>query len=213
MCLSREEQICKKFFLIIIQTKKSHNDTELLEMLKGSHSQQELAFAEIYTKYSARVYGYCLKVLGDSDDANDIFQEIFVKFYSNAKDGKVNGNIFPLLLAIGRNLCLNFQRDLKKFTHYTEYEHGQATIQDYEGKELSELIAKAVDLLDFEYRDLIVLRQYQGLSYEEIAKMTNQTETGVKTKYWRAKEKLKKILTPFLEGNYNTENNIIKSKK
>lgn len=174
-------------------------------MLKGSHSQQELAFADIYTKYSARVYAYCLKVLGDGDDANDIFQEVFYKFYSGAKEGKFFGTIFPLLISIARNHCLNFQRDLKKYTHYTEYEHGQTTITDYEGKELGELIAKAVDLLDFEYRDMIVLRQYQGMSYEEIAKLTNQTETGVKTKYWRAKEKLKKILTPFLEGNYKTE--------
>ncbi len=182
-------------------------------MLKGSHSQKEQAFADIYAKYSTRIYAYCLKVLGDGDDANDIFQEVFVRFYSGAKEGKFIGNIFPLLLSTARNLCLNFQRDLKKYTHYTEFEHGQSSVPDYEGKELGELIAKAVDLLDFEYRDLIVLRQYQGLTYEEIAKMTNQTENGVKTKYWRAKEKLKKILTPFLEGNYNTESKIIKSKK
>lgn len=179
-------------------------------MLAGNHSQQELAFADIYTRYSARVYGYCIKVLGDSDDANDIFQEVFMKFFSGAKEGKFFGKVFPLLISIARNLCLNFQRDLKKYTHYTEYEHGLSNIPDYEGKELGELIAKAVDLLDFEYRDLIVLRQYQGLSYEEIAAMTNQSENGVKTKYWRAKEKLKKILTPFLEGNYNTESKIIK---
>jgi RNA polymerase sigma-70 factor (ECF subfamily) len=172
-------------------------ESELLKMLKGSDKEQETAFTEVYSQYSPRIYGYCQRVLDNEDDANDAFQETFMKFYDTAKKGNVTEAIFPFLITIARNLCLNQKRSKRVFVDIVEHEP-IFNDSSFEEKELGEIIAKALEKLDFEYREIFVMRQYQELEHSEIAELLNISTTNVKTKYWRAKEKLKDILAPYL---------------
>ncbi|MBI3258157.1 MAG: RNA polymerase sigma factor [Ignavibacteriae bacterium] len=71
--------------------------------------------------------------------------------------------------------------------------------QSYEQKELLDLIARSLELLSFEYREIFILREYDGLSYEEIAEVTGTTVTNAKTRAFRAKQKVKEILQPYLK--------------
>jgi RNA polymerase sigma-70 factor (ECF subfamily) len=70
---------------------------------------------------------------------------------------------------------------------------------DYEQRELLQILATSLELLDTEQKDAFVLRMYQGLSYNEISKITGDSVSAVKNRVWRAKEKIKEILTPYLE--------------
>ncbi len=175
-----------------------YSDSELYSKLRGSKKEAETAFAELYSRYSQRIYAYCLRVTGSQDDARDIFQETFTNFYNSSKNKERLENIPGYLITIARNQCINYKRNLKISVNIEDY-NVFSTDTGYEQKELLELIARALELLDFEYREAFILRQYQGMSYKEISKITGDSITAVKNRVWRAKEKIKDILEPYMQ--------------
>ena len=183
---------------------EQYSDSDLLKMLKGSKKESEEAFQYIYNKHSQRIYAYCLRVTGVPEEANDIFQDAFFKFFNSIKKFDKVSNIGGLILTITRNLCINYNRDKKSKFNIDDYNFSTFD-SSYENKELLDLISSSLELLDFDYREIFVLRQYQGMSYKEIAKLQDSTETAVKNKFWRAKGKIKEILKPYLidiENNF-----------
>jgi RNA polymerase sigma-70 factor (ECF subfamily) len=174
-----------------------YNDAELFQALKNK-KESEAAFGEIYARYSQRIFAYCLRIVGNQEDAQDIFQETFLKFYKTTENERIVDNISAFMLTIARNLCLNHKRDHKLTIAFEEFRFS-TNDESYEHKELMQLIATALELLDFEYREAFVLRQYHGMSYKEISDIVGDTVSTVKNRVWRAKEKLKDILSPYLE--------------
>jgi RNA polymerase sigma-70 factor (ECF subfamily) len=79
-----------------------------------------------------------------------------------------------------------------------EWERAIPDFPNYEREELLNLIAVALEYLDFEYREAFVLRFYQDCSYEQIAELTGASISTVTNRIWRAKDKLKTILKPYL---------------
>ncbi len=179
------------------KTYSKYSDSELFAFLHDKKEIQECAFAELYSRYSQRIYAYCLRVTGNPDDARDIFQEAFLKFFKSAQNQQYLENVPGYLLTIARNLCLNFKRDKKINVDIEDYTF-RTNDKGYEQKELMDLISKALDLLEFDYREAFILRQYQGLSYKEISDITGNSVAAVKNRVWRAKEKIKTILQPYL---------------
>ena len=175
-----------------------YNDLELCHALCGDKKVSEAAFAELYSRYSQRIYAYCLRVTGSAEDSKDIFQETFLKFFDSTRANKDIDNISAYLLTIARNMCINYKRN-NKITYSIEDFNVAINDEEYERKELLQLIARAMEVLEFEYREAFVLRQYHGLSYEEISLITGETMYTVKNRAWRAKEKIKNILEPYLE--------------
>lgn len=179
-----------------------YSDSRLAEMLMQKKSIAEQAFAELYSRYSQRIYAYCLKVTGNEDDARDIFQDTFMRFFKSAQSKLINENVPGYLITIARNLCLNFKRDKKPTESLGDYQ--TSFFQDeYGEKELLEIIDKTLEKMGFEYKEAFVLRQYQGYSYQEIAEITGDTSSAIKNRVWRAKEKIKSVLAPYLEDMYN----------
>lgn len=181
-----------------------YSDNELAQMLSLKKKDAERAFAELYSRYSQRIYAYCLKVTGDSDDARDIFQDTFMKFYNSAKEKTTFNNVPGFLITIARNLCLNFKRNKKPIESLEEYHfnHNSDSIH-YEEKEMIKLIDEQLDKMGFEYKEAFILRQYQGYSYQEIAEIIGDTPSAIKNRVWRAKEKVKQALAPYLDDLYN----------
>lgn len=180
-----------------------YSDNELCKMLRKEHNQSEAAFTELYHRYSQMVHSYCTKVLNNQMLAEDIFQETFIKFFQSINPEHDNPNIPGFLLKIARNLCLNDKRDTKVVTVTIEDDNyiGGAEI-NYEKKELLELITRSLDLLEFDYREAFVLKEYDGLTYEEIADICNITLNNAKSRVHRAKIKIREILAPYLNDLY-----------
>lgn len=178
----------------------SLSDAELFERICKRTSDAEHAFNELYNRYSPRIYAYCLKVLGNKDEARDVFQDTFIRFYKSASEERNMTNIAGFLLTIARNLCLNHKRDTRPTNALDGLElpapaHGTS----YEESELLNLISVALDLLDAEHREAFVLREYDGLSYQEIGEVVGTNEATAKTRAFRAKQKLRQILMPYLQ--------------
>lgn len=175
----------------------------------GSHRESEGAFTELYGRYARRIHAYCSRILSDQQDAEDVFQETFIRFHNTLRkkeaDGtapKQNRNTSGLLFTIARNLCLNQkQRNIRWKSEPVEHDMLHAWDKPYEQKEMVELITTALELLPEDYREAFVLREYDGLPYNEVAEVTGTTLATAKIRVFRAKEKLRKILEPYLRDN------------
>ena len=102
------------------------------------------------------------------------------------------------LIRIASNLCLNAKRDEKQHILLDELTELGIEMPEHDS-EIINIINTSLELLDPQYREAIVLRLYQDLSYEEMANITGETIPTLKNRVWRGKEKLRNMLTPYLE--------------
>ncbi|MEY3313681.1 MAG: RNA polymerase sigma factor [Ignavibacteria bacterium] len=175
-----------------------HSDIELYAMLRMGKPISEKAFAELYARHSPRIFAYCRRILGDYDKAQDAFQDTFVKFFNSAQQEREMSNVPAYLLRIARNLCLNMQRGQKGHVSLEEYHLPLHSDMSHDKKELLDLITKAMEQLPTDYKEAFVLREYEGLSYQEIAELTESSLSTVKIRIFRAKQKIREILAPYV---------------
>lgn len=175
-----------------------YSDHELVKLLRDEKSVSERAFTELYQRYASSVHAYCYRVLNDKDAAEDIFQETFIKFYQKIDIDNKNLNVPGFLITIARNLCLNYKRDNSQNIPIEDMDFVHED-KSYDKTELLELITRTLDLLDFEFREAFVLREYDGLSYDEIAEITKTSIGNAKSRVSRAKSKIREILAPYLK--------------
>lgn len=177
----------------------TYSDNELVGLIQSESDQTEQAFKELYDRYSSKIHAYCFRILNNSEQAEDIFQETFIKFFKKINDTFEAKNVQGYLITIARNLCLNSKRDKMATVPIDNLEFMFHTSQNYENKELLSLITTSLDLLDFDYKEAFILREYDGLSYKEIAQICSTTVNNAKSRVFRAKQKIKKILNPYLK--------------
>ncbi|HEY3876696.1 MAG TPA: sigma-70 family RNA polymerase sigma factor [Candidatus Kapabacteria bacterium] len=162
---------------------------------QGTRAARE-AFTKIYLRYRERVYAYSLRVLGNAEDAEDIFQEVFFRVYSRAQSFEEERSVGGWIFTIAHNLCMNKIRDRKP----------QEAIEDANlsvdpsaemGEDWQTVIAEAIEALPIEYREVIVLREYQGMSYAEMTEILQTTVPAIKSRLYRAKGRLRELLAPY----------------
>lgn len=170
------------------------SDVELYAMLPGGRGDAERAFKELYRRYAPRIHAYCFKILENREEAEDVFQETFVRFFMGAREHRQMSNLTGYLFRIARNLSLNRRRDRPPSEPLEGVEIPIGADRSLEDGELLDLISKAVERLDFDYREAFVLREYENMPYEEIAELVGSTVANVKSRVFRARQKIKKIL-------------------
>lgn len=174
-----------------------YSDGELYALLHTD--QREPAFAELYARYANIIYAYCLRVLADRERAHDIFQDTFMRFYQSAERHVTIDNVKGYILTISRNLCLNEKKRVQ--AHLVEFDdmiYNPGLNRDAERSEMMMLIAMAIELLPHDMREAFVLREYQGLPYSEITALLNIKVETAKVRVFRARQKIKEILEPYL---------------
>lgn len=190
-------------------------DVELYEMLKGNKKDARLAFEEIYSRYSQKVYTFCVKLLNNETIAEDIFQECFTRLFTSSQKNSDIGNISGYLFIMARNLCfneLNRKRETEEITDEFESYYSDNTL---ENKELGKMLQLAFESLPDHLREVIILRENLDMSYAEIAEALNISLSAVRVNIFRAKDRLRKFLTPYLNDvdDNDEENNKIKRLK
>ena len=174
-------------------------DLDLFGRLSDDDPVAQAALTVLYRRYSQRIYTYCRKIVSDNEVAEDLLQETFVKLFDSGKQGRDVENFPAYLMTIARNLCFtHLSRSKRQFVPVEEF-HLVSRDVPYEHKELLQLIQTSLDLLPDDYREAFVLREYNGLSYAEIAEVIGQSVDLVKVRIFRAKKKLREILAPYLE--------------
>lgn len=159
------------------------------------------AFSALVARYRRRTYGYFLSRLRDEDEAEDLCQEAFLKAFVYLRGLRDPARFGPWLFSICRN-CLRARWLARAMeadrTEPLGEDHPAAEFAAWESDQTA--ARTALGLLDAETRTLVCLRHESALSYAQIAKATGISEALVKSRLFRAREKLKSI-RPGLEAS------------
>ena len=165
------------------------------------------AFEEIVHLYEKKIYTYTYRMTGSREDAYDLSQEIFLRAYKSLAFFKMESKFSTWLYRIAANICVDFFRKNKKhdetaLTGETEDGPYEREIADrrfspeseLEKKQLREEMGKALQSLSREHRQMIVMRDINGLSYTEIAQALELEEGTVKSRIARARSSMRRLL-------------------
>jgi len=174
-------------------------DEELFIMLRDYPEQQKDVFGELYTRYSRKVFLYCRKVLEKNNDVNDAFQETWMQFHSKAiKKETTIHNVGGYLFKIARNVCLSKRKTTAEpIVHYEDI-YADSNPSDFEVNEINDLLRRALEVLDFDYREAYVLHELEGLSYEDLSQITGESVAALRNRVWRARKHVREFLAPHL---------------
>lgn len=175
---------------------EERTDSELFLLAQNGDVK---AFNEIFQRYEKKVYVYCMRVLYDEEAAQDAFQEAFMRLYEHRRtyDGR---NFMVWFFTIVRNVCLNMRRN-KKTTVQFEMSGADMTPAHVRDVVLYDEVATALSRLPDDYREAIVLYEYEGYAYKEIAEITGASIATVKIRIYRARKMLRSILFPVVHDN------------
>ncbi|MCB2203559.1 RNA polymerase sigma factor [bacterium] len=173
----------------------SQTDTQDLVLQQRIREGNNAAFADLYNRHKHGVYLFCTRFLGERPLAEDIFQEVFVNLLEKIREGLEITNVRAYLLRSARNRCYNSIRD-RKYAKDIDDMHdmlgggAEADPDDHE-----ELHA-ALRQLPEDNREALLLCEFEGYSYEEIAELTEVPVTTVRKRIFRARRKLRELLSP-----------------
>jgi RNA polymerase sigma-70 factor (ECF subfamily) len=179
------------------------NEYALIESFQAG---DEFAFVGIYNRYKGPIYSFCYKMLRDSDAAEDVMQETFLRIYEN-RDRLLKTSAFKSwLFTIARNQCLNSIRRNSKHTSLETDSSDQlinvnTPFSEMEKTEQVRAVTRLLEALKPDYREILILREYQNLSYEEIASVTRTSVSAVKSRLFKARKKLAVLMGPLLDSN------------
>ncbi len=168
---------------------------DLARRAGGNHLARE-AFTKIYLRYRERVYAYALRVLSNPEDAEDLFQEVFFRVYARATSFEEERSLGGWIFTIAHNLCMNKIRDRKPQDSLESVSLYAEPSPDF-GEDWQAVIAHAMAQLPVEYREVIILREYEGLSYVEITDVLHTSIPAIKSRLYRAKGRLRELLAPY----------------
>ena len=165
---------------------------------RAKHGDRE-ALGEIYVRYRPRMHRFALKLLRDSDEAEDCTQEAFIKAQKGMADLQVASSLRAWLFSIIRNEVFEHFRKNRRNGHLDgdEVWNGSSPHEEVVSAETTEIVQDAIAELKEEYREVLILREYERMSYAEIGNVTGDTESSVKSRLFKARKALVKKLGPY----------------
>lgn len=168
-------------------------------LIEAFQQGDEFAFVGIYNRYKGGVYAFCLKMLRDSDQAQDVMQDTFLRVYENRARLLKTASFKSWLYTIARNQCLNTLRRSSRHVGLDEHTESilvtsETPISAMEKSEQIRFVSQFLESLNPEYREVLILREYQNFSYEEIAAVTRSTLSAVKSRLFKARRKLVSLM-------------------
>jgi RNA polymerase sigma factor (sigma-70 family) len=167
---------------------KLQGDEKLVAMARGGDPG---AFETMVDRYQGRLLGFCRQMLGSTEDAEDVLQEVFVNAYKAMMADEREINLRPWLYRIARNRCLNHLRkpkaDAQETMDMVPEVDAASTAEKVHNREEFRQILSDVNKLPETQRAALLLREMDALSYEEIAAAMETTVPSVKSLLVRAR--------------------------
>jgi RNA polymerase sigma-70 factor (ECF subfamily) len=176
------------------------------ELILDAISGREDGFAELVRRYQRPITGYVFRMLGDYESSLDVTQEVFIKVYNSLQRYSSDYKFSTWLYRIAHNAAIDHMRRNSVNIQSLETENTDGTYQiqiecpnpspeqDRERSEWRTEIDQVVRRLPDAYKQLILLRHSQDLSYDEIAEITRLPLGTVKNRLFRAREMMRDIL-------------------
>jgi RNA polymerase sigma-70 factor (ECF subfamily) len=169
------------------------------------------AFETLVLDNQKKVYNLALKMTGNENDALDISQEAFIKAYTGLHGFRLESRFSVWLYRMTYNMCIDFIRKKQRTPaasltyvdddgEYADLEIPDARYEpsgEVEKKELREAVSRGIGELPVHHREIIVMRELTGMSYEEIAAALGISEGTVKSRLSRARQSLVSLLVKY----------------
>ncbi len=166
------------------------------DLIEACKRKENAAQRELYLTYADAMYNICFRMLQDHEDAQDVLQNAFIDVFRNLDKYKYESTPGSWIKRIVVNNCINFFRKKKiRFEKIDNLEIEDAAEDAPSSYEL-ERVRKAIAGLPEGYRMVLSLYLLEGYDHKEISDILGITVSTSKTQYHRAKQKLKRMLTP-----------------
>jgi len=162
------------------------------------------AFEVFVNRYMKNAYFIALGLVGNREDAMDLSQEAFIRAYRNIKHLKPDRKFFPWFYQILKNLCISHLRKRRyRQTSSLDAENcpePAATTDCFspevvaERNELKDKVWQAIGKLDNKHREVIILRHFQNMSYEQIAEALYCNKGTITSRLYYARKRLEELL-------------------
>ncbi len=159
-------------------------------------SGDDIAAIKVFKRYNRPLFVYCLKFLGNEEQAQDVTQEVWERTVRLRQKPIEVHSPMGFLLRIARNLCLNHIKarrltvdvaNLEEAAHPSYTMHGETS-------DLEDLAVSSLDKLSFDYREVLILNLYCGYRFDEIAVMLEKSPDSIWMRASRARAQLRKIV-------------------
>jgi RNA polymerase sigma-70 factor (ECF subfamily) len=176
------------------------------------------AFEQLVTNHQKKMLNIAYRLIGDYDDACEVVQDAFVSAYRNIKTFRGDAKFTTWLTTITLNLSKNRLKQVRSRQSHEAYslndpvqtDDGTMTIDPpskepsvldrLETRDIRTRVQDCIKALDADFREILVLRDMQEFSYEEIGHMLNVREGTVKSRLFRARDMVKDCLKKFMGG-------------
>lgn len=185
---------------------KKNNVDEDMELISLCRKGNVDSFERIVKKYQKNLWNIIYRILNNYEEANEIVQEVFICAYKGLKDFRGDAKFSTWLYRIAINLSRNRLKKMKKKRYYEKFSIDDFSENDgtfirrklvcnkplateiAEKKELKEKISECINLLEDEFKEVLILRDIEGLTYSEIENILNIPEGTVKSRLSRARK-------------------------
>jgi RNA polymerase sigma-70 factor, ECF subfamily len=188
------------------KTRLDHRTSEEAALVRRVQAKDELAFREIVDRYQAKVYSIIYGILRNRNDAEDIAQQVFAKIYFSIKNFDFRSSLLTWIYKITVNECYDYLRKkrVRKLVYESDFsaedtlmmENSQPATDHAPAVDTQlaqrDVINKLLSKISAEDRSLILLKEVEGHSVEELSQMTGLNENTIKVKLFRARQKLVK---------------------
>lgn len=182
------------------------HDLDEQRLVMRLRQRDEAAFTQMVRQYQGRVFGLVYRMLNDRAEAEDLAQEVFVTVFKAIDSFRGDSSFSTWLYRIATNHCRNRIKYLGRRHHNRQvdiqdaretefdgrmHEPVPAPDRQLEGEQLAHIIEHAMQEIDADHREVLVLRDVEQLSYEEIAAILDVAEGTVKSRLFRARAALR----------------------
>lgn len=201
----------------MVQIREARRTTTIYDISDMVLAQQAIsgeqeAFEVLVRRYSTPLFNFICRFLGDYDQACDVLQQVFLRFYTSLPNLGTTEPFKPWLFQVARNCCVDELRRRKRYAiHFsqleTENSEGETTFlsdmadpnplpeEIMERHDLQQMLQCAIQSLPPKFRDVVTLRYLAQMSFSEIGSTLHMPEATAKTYFHRAKVLLRKTLS------------------
>lgn len=183
-----------------------HRTSEEALLVRRVQARDEMAFKEIVERYQSKVFSIIYGILRNHNDAEDIAQQVFAKIYFSIGNFDFRSSLLTWIYKITVNECYDYLRKkrVRKLVYESDFseedslqmENSQSAADRHaavdETLERRDLLLKLLSKVSEEDRTLMLLKEVEGHSVEELSRMTGLNENTIKVKLFRTRQKLLK---------------------
>jgi RNA polymerase sigma-70 factor (ECF subfamily) len=188
------------------RTRVDHRNSEEAALVRRVQARDDLAFREIVERYQAKVFSIIYGILRNHNDAEDIAQQVFSKVYFSIRNFDFRSSLLTWIYKITVNECYDYLRKkrVRKLVYESDFSEEDAHRMETSDPAIDpstpmdkrlaqrDLVTKLLGKVSAEDRSLILLKEVEGHSVEELAAMTGLNENTIKVKLFRTRQKLLK---------------------